>query len=274
MKRLLRYLVGRRRLVIRIAWDQPEDIIEVSVDADFAGCRLTRRSTCGGGIRWRGGLVKTWAKTLPTLALSTGESELGATVRGAAEALGMKSIMQDLGYSLTVALSSDATAAIGMTKRVGLGAVRHLSTADLWIQQMVRHHRLKLEKWAGPQNPSDLMTKHLDRTTICSHLERIDMRSIPGRAECAPVRPGTTPRLEPSQYDEDAAPVPRTADDFNEADSVDMLSLEESDCNFEIQSYEEVTVCTASFTTAHTVYTSSFCLSGWSRKDLTALGGV
>ena len=95
LKRILRYLLGQKRVAVVIPWDQDERTVEVCVDADFAGCRSTRKSTCGGSIRWGGALVKSWAKTLPTLALSTGEAELGATVRGAAEAEGIVSILGD-----------------------------------------------------------------------------------------------------------------------------------------------------------------------------------
>ena len=84
--------------------------------------------------------MKSWAKTLPTLALSTGEAELGATVRGAAEAEGIVSILGDFHIEAKVVLKSDAAAAIGITQRVGLGRVRHLAVSDLWIQQRIKRH--------------------------------------------------------------------------------------------------------------------------------------
>ena len=59
---------------------------------------------------------------MKTLCLSSGESELAAIVKGTAEALGMKSVLSDLGYSVNLCLESDATAAIGIVKRQGLGA--------------------------------------------------------------------------------------------------------------------------------------------------------
>ena len=34
---------------------------------------------------------------------------------------------------MRLTLKSDATAAIGITQREGLGKVRHLATADLWV---------------------------------------------------------------------------------------------------------------------------------------------
>ena len=147
-------------------WTSRRDGIEVCVDADFAGCRVTRKSTCGGCITWGSVLIKAWSKTMATLALSTGEAELGATTRGAAEAEGIASILRDFGVTDSITLKSDASAAIGITQRLGLGKVRHLSVADLWIQQKVRRQELEVVKLPGLHNPRDLMTKALDSERI------------------------------------------------------------------------------------------------------------
>ena len=63
-------------------------------------------------------------------------------------------------------MRSDATAAIGISQRLGLGKVRHLSVADLWIQQRVRLGELRIEKLCGEENTSDMLTKALDRPRI------------------------------------------------------------------------------------------------------------
>ena len=72
------------------------------------------------------------------LALSSGESELGALVRACTEGLGMKALLADFQRPVDIVIKSDATAAIGMARRLGLGRVRHLATSDLWIQQRLR----------------------------------------------------------------------------------------------------------------------------------------
>ena len=82
--------------------------------------------------------LKTWARTQPVIALSSREAELGATVKGATEALGVAGMLDDFGLSVQIRLRSDATATIGIVPREGLGKVRHLATADLWIQQRAR----------------------------------------------------------------------------------------------------------------------------------------
>ena len=119
-------------------WMGDRSVIHTYVDADFVGCKVSRKSTVGGCVLWGGGMVKSWSRTLTTLALSTGEAELGAMTKGAAESEGILAILRDFSLDANITISSDASAAIGITKRLGLGKVRHLSVADLWIQQRVR----------------------------------------------------------------------------------------------------------------------------------------
>ena len=113
-----------------------------------------------------GHLIKSWSKTMATISLSTGEAELGATIRGAAEVEGVRSILRDFGLEASISLESDASAAVGITGRLGLGRVRHLAVSDLWIQQKVRNHELSISKIDGIKNPADLLTKALARGRI------------------------------------------------------------------------------------------------------------
>ena len=133
-------------------------------------------------------MVKAWRKTMETIALSSGESELGAVVKGTAEALGLKSILADFGFDAKVRLRSDATAAIGMVLRQGLGRVRHLATSDLWVQQKAKNRYIEVEKLPGPQNPADLMTKHKNRASSRLFLEMLQFVSLDGRPSVSPLR--------------------------------------------------------------------------------------
>jgi hypothetical protein len=166
LKRLLRYYKGKPREVIKMMKGGRLEAIIVYVDADFAGCRRTRRSTCGGCVLWGGSMLKAWSKTITTLALSSGESELAAMAKGAAEGLGVESILKDFGINVAVEIHSDATAAIGIANRQGLGRIRHVAVADLWVQQRLKAGDFKVFKVNGLDNLSDLMTKALDSVRI------------------------------------------------------------------------------------------------------------
>ena len=137
---------------------------------------------------WGGKFVKGWSKTLDVIALSSGESELGGLVRACAEGLGIQSVMSDFGYSISVKILSDATAAIGMVRRLGLGKVRHLATADLWVQQLVRDGRVAVSKHPGTSNGADLMTKHKSRYDLVRQLALLGFQSLPGRPSISPLR--------------------------------------------------------------------------------------
>ena len=134
----------------------------VESDSDHAGCIHTRKSTSGGIIRWGDYVLKWWSKTQPTIALSSGEAELAALIRATSEGLGIQSTMQEFGIEAPLKIKGDAVAAMGMVKRQGLGRVRHLAVADLWIQQKAKDGSAKYEKLPGAQNTSDIMTKAVE----------------------------------------------------------------------------------------------------------------
>ena len=188
LKRVGRYLLTAPRVAMYYPWTALSDTLQVYTDSDHAGCHRTRKSTAGGVIVWSAGVVKTWSKTLPVIALSTGESELAACVRAAAEGIGLQTLLADFGFEVRIIMESDATAAIGMCRRLGLGKVRHLATADLWIQQRVRMGQITLKKLPGEINPSDLLTKHLSRDDIERLMGLMRVIPLPGRAASAPLR--------------------------------------------------------------------------------------
>ena len=81
---------------------------------------------------------------------------------------------------------TDATAAMGIARRLGVGRIRHLDTSLLWIQAKVRDKELHLSKIAGKENPGDCLTKYLSGPEIKAHLARMGLYFAEGRAETAP----------------------------------------------------------------------------------------
>ena len=105
-------------------------------------------------------LLQCYSSTQPTVALSSGEAELGGICRGASKALGLQSVAQDLGMAFAVDVLTDATAAIGICRRKGLGKIRHLAVADLWVQERLRAGEFTLTKVASTEHRSDILTKY------------------------------------------------------------------------------------------------------------------
>jgi hypothetical protein len=77
LKRVARFLVGMPRLVWNRLFQSPVTDLKLYVDTDFAGCHTTRRSTSGGLVMHGNHCLKHWSTTQTTVALSSGEAELG-----------------------------------------------------------------------------------------------------------------------------------------------------------------------------------------------------
>ena len=190
LKRVGRYLVGKQRLVYKYDWGtgvSDSDCIDVYVDTDFAGCKESRRSTSGGIVMLQGSCVKHWSKTQTTIALSSGEAELHGIAAGISHGLGLQSLAKDLGIPLAIRVHTDATAALGICRRRGLGKIRHLDTTDLWCQEKVRNGALTLHKVPGVDNPADIMTKYVERAILEKMLALMNLVQMEGRAACAPA---------------------------------------------------------------------------------------
>ena len=102
---------------------------------------------------------KSCSRTQGSEALSPGEAEFYAAIKGACEGLGIKSLLDDLGFRVKVEVIQDSTAAKGTASRAGIGKIKHLDVGWLWIQLTVKKVDIKLMKIDGKVNPADLLTK-------------------------------------------------------------------------------------------------------------------
>ena len=77
LKRIARYFKGRQRCVLNFPWvGKLDDVIHVTVDADWAGNPNTRCSTSGGVLAIGPCFtVRHWSVTQATVSLSSAESE-------------------------------------------------------------------------------------------------------------------------------------------------------------------------------------------------------
>ena len=87
--------------------------------------------------------------TQTTIALSSGEAELGGMCRGASIARGLQSLASDLGIQLRVEILTDATAAVNICRRRGLRNIRHLHVSDLWIEDRLKSEHFQTHRSVG-----------------------------------------------------------------------------------------------------------------------------
>ena len=120
LKRLGRYLIGTPRLQQWFNWQTAQRKITTYIDADWAGCKNTRKSTTGGVVTIGNHVVESWSKTQALIALSSGESELYAALKAAAETLGVIAMLADFGLTMAGEIWGDAQATLGIINRNGL----------------------------------------------------------------------------------------------------------------------------------------------------------
>ena len=120
------------------------------------------------------------------VARSSGEAEYYGLVRGASCGLGAISMYKDMGISLDLGMYCDATAACGITARLGLGKIRHMDTHYLWLQERVRNKDLIIQKVKGDVNPADINTKHLTSKDVHKMMDLLNYRYFSGRAAACP----------------------------------------------------------------------------------------
>ena len=113
MRRLARFLKGRPLSVTWYSHEEEPNTLEVFTDSDWAGCRVTRRSTSGGCAMAGTHFIKAWSKTQATSPLSVAEAELYAVVMATSECIGITNIMNDFGRNMGVCILTDASAALG-----------------------------------------------------------------------------------------------------------------------------------------------------------------
>ena len=120
------------------------------------------------------------------MSLSSGEAELHGICAGVSQGLGLQQVLKDLGFNYKIRVHSDATAAIGIARRRGMGKLRHLDCADLWVQEKIRNQQVSIHKVLGSENPADAFTKYVTKDILDMSLNKIGMQRLSGRAACAP----------------------------------------------------------------------------------------
>ena len=119
------------------------------------------------------------------IALSSGEAEFAATVKGSSVGLGIVALGRDLGEVLPLRVHTDSTAAKGITGRKGIGKIRHLHTPLLWVQHKVANNTLSIYKVDGVTNVADLGTKELARPRMEQLLAKCGFAFRSGRHRAA-----------------------------------------------------------------------------------------
>lgn len=108
LKRWGQYLLGKLRVVLHYGRQHDCTYLDSRVDANFAGCKSTRKSINGGALTMGRNRLKNWDTTQAVTALSSGEAEFYAVVKGASALLGAILLAKDLGLIMKCHIHSDS----------------------------------------------------------------------------------------------------------------------------------------------------------------------
>ena len=177
LKRLLRYLKGTQnyKMMIRtIVPPQHNAAIDLNiyVDADWAGCPSTRKSTTGLTMTLMGSTVQFGSRLQAVVALSSAESELYAIGAGAQEALhAMNFIREAMNTKVNIRIHTDSTSGKSIATRIGSSKkAKHIDLKYLFVQQLVHNGILSIHKISTHDNPADILTKYVSADVLHKHL--------------------------------------------------------------------------------------------------------
>ena len=149
VKRIVRFMMGVPIVEFEFKWQEESEAkrVQVFVDSDWAGCRVTRKSTSGGVLKVGQHIIRTWSSTQSTVATSSGEAELLSMYDGAARGVGLLSILSEMGVAPVLSLvqvRTDSAVAKSFTATRGLGKMKHVQVKLLWLQEQVHRGRLQV----------------------------------------------------------------------------------------------------------------------------------
>jgi transposase InsO family protein len=137
-------------------------------DADFAGCRLDRKST-SGTCQFLGSSLVSWSsRKQSNVAQSTTEAEYVAAASCCSQLLWMIATLRDFGLSFShVPLLCDSTSAISVAKNPVLHSkTKHIDVRYHFLRDHVEKGDIELKHVDTSLQLADILTKPLDQATF------------------------------------------------------------------------------------------------------------
>ena len=114
--------------------------------------------------------------TQPTVALSSGEAEFYAIVKGITTGLYLKNLLQFLAHVVNVRVKSDSSAGRGMISRLGVGKkVKHIDTQFMFAQGVSRDGTVQVVPVPGLENVAGIGTKYVTKAVLDKLLRLLRM---------------------------------------------------------------------------------------------------
>ena len=137
------------------------NLIDILADSDAASARTDRKSVSRIVTMIGEHCIRCQTATQSAPALSSGDAEYVAIVKGASTGIGMQSMARDFGDERVVRIATDSSASNFIASRLGCGKILHVDTGPLWLQHQLRRRALQLVKTPGRESLADIGTKDL-----------------------------------------------------------------------------------------------------------------
>ena len=136
-----------------------------------------------GLLQLRDHLIAAWSRVQPRSALSSGEAELYAGMRGISETLGFVHLMREFQSNDwgRIVHRVDASACRATMLRRRCGGLKHITVKSLWVQEAVRVYSIEIDR----------VPKRCDACPRpCISIQRGRTEETPDRVECVQRRRG------------------------------------------------------------------------------------
>jgi hypothetical protein len=176
------YLANTRNIGLELGGNQSP--LEGWVDADWAGCHDTRRSTTGYVFKINGSAITWCSRRQQTVASSTVEAEYIATAEAAREAIWLRNLLKELGFkSLTsTTLHVDNQGAMRLATNPSTHQrTKHIDIKHHLIRELIEGQVIDLRYVATEQQQADIFTKALPGPRHESNSIQLKIRPPPAR---------------------------------------------------------------------------------------------
>jgi len=179
VKRILRYLKGTVDLGI---WYSNESsfVLNAYCDADYGGCKVTRKST-SGACQFLGDMLISWSsKKQNSVAQSTTEAEYISAGSCCAQVLWIKQQVEDFGYDVkNTPIHCDNSSAINISKNPVLhGRTKHIEIRHNFIRDHIEKGDINLSFIPTDFQIADIFTKPLDTTKFIHFRRELKMQNL------------------------------------------------------------------------------------------------
>lgn len=153
--------------------------LEGFVDADYAGCLDTRRSTTGYVFMICNGPVSWISKLQTTVSLSTCEAEYTAITQASKEAVWFTYILKDLCFAgiKPIIIHTDSQSALKLSENSQFHSrTKHIDIAKHWIREVIANGAIALKFVDTDNQIADVLTKALGRIKYVANVDRLGVK--------------------------------------------------------------------------------------------------